>query len=413
MIWKQLARAYDEAPDELPGDERVRIAQAAAALWAKASTEDFDWVARSLEQLSDLDFLSSLLFYVENAPPRFLEPLISAAVHAPLDGAQLERVFTEHASKFYGAQVADEVLLRYVAQGSFVELQRSTHILVVWTHPSPAMKDRRQMVYARRFLRDEDHEVASCLVPLLLFDADPFPEAEKEIIRRALEKAQRHPTEAVRAAADHQLRYAALLRRMPTWIRPMWERFGEGSFADPERTWPEHEDDDAVPWITEALGYANESLHHFAALVLAEAPADLRVSASLRQALADAAVRERNPSANRMFVEPASARFGADAVVDDLLDRMRPGNDDASISGAAQALYWVDGPQSPATTRRWMEAILRCFVTGSPWLQRFLVWRFPWDLDDSPPELRPLVEEIRSIARSHEDEEVRRWAREG
>ncbi len=403
MIWEHLVVEHERVA---PGAERVRVTREASALWPRAAVADLAWLVRSLEQLSHLDFISGLLHGVDSAPGSLLEPLVTAAVRAPRGGSQYERILTAHATRLHGASAVEEVLLGYVARGTGDEARRSTEILTWWTEPTPAMKTRRQAAYARRLLVETEVSVELCLVRLLRFDEGAFAGAEREVMRRAREKAQGHPDEGIRAAAERQLELAAVLARMPAWMRPAWDVTVRGTRQALE-DWPGPADD-TLSWVTVALGYPEEELHYFAVQALPGAPPELLRATPVRRALVEAAVREMDPSFDRVFVAPAVALFGADAIASDLLDRMEAG-DEAQAVGASRALYWVGRAVSADTALRRAQVHLRCFVAGSPWLRVRLAGRFPLDEEACPPGMGHLLDLVREWARDQDEESVRRW----
>jgi hypothetical protein len=133
-------------------------------------------------------------------------------------------------------------------------------------------------------------------------------------------------------------------------------------------------------------------------------------SGELAHLLVRAGVYERDPSANRWFIEPAVRKLGAEQVLARLLDYLRIGTD-VEKAGAASARYWVRGDEafgSSAIVAAFREATLREFV-GNPDvdLRRRIVPGLSLRAADYPPDMAPLIAEAIALARAHPDDYIR------
>jgi hypothetical protein len=133
-------------------------------------------------------------------------------------------------------------------------------------------------------------------------------------------------------------------------------------------------------------------------------------SKRLARILVRAGVLERDPSANRWFIEPAVRTLGAERVLEALLGYLRTGTD-AEKAGAASARHWVKGSEAfrsgpVATTFR--EAMLREFVANPDLdVRRRILPGLSLRPEDYPLEVRPLIEQAVTLARAHPDEYIR------
>jgi hypothetical protein len=124
-----------------------------------------------------------------------------------------------------------------------------------------------------------------------------------------------------------------------------------------------------------------------------------------------AGVLERNPSANRVFIEPCVKSLGGRRVLEALLRYLESGTD-AEKAGAASALYWAFGnPRNEELGELWERIrcrMLREFV-GNPDLnvRRRIIPMLQLEPEAYPEELRPLIQRAIEIARSHPDEYIR------
>lgn len=158
-------------------------------------------------------------------------------------------------------------------------------------------------------------------------------------------------------------------------------------------------------WLAEAL--ADPERKWFVARMFAQAPVPRRLLGPMLRA----GVLERNPSANRRFIEPCVASLGGRRVLEGLLRYLESGND-AEKAGAVSALYWATGnPRNEALDalrERIRHAMLREFVANPDLdLRRQIISMLRLEPEAYPEELRPLVPAAIEIARSHADEYLR------
>lgn len=154
-------------------------------------------------------------------------------------------------------------------------------------------------------------------------------------------------------------------------------------------------------WLTEGL--ADPDRKSFVARVFERQPVPKRL---LYPFLA-AAVLEKDPSLNRIFIEPCVRSWGADVVRNHLLRYFESGNNEEK-AGAASALYWVRGDISEEMRLRIREALLRQFVENQDLDVRcrtLPLLRFEPELYGQ--ETQPLIPIAIDIARNHSNEYIR------
>lgn len=139
-----------------------------------------------------------------------------------------------------------------------------------------------------------------------------------------------------------------------------------------------------------------------------------------------AAVDERNPSANRRFVEPCLRSYGRHRVTEALLEYVERGTN-FEKAGAVNALYWagVSGP-SMADRMSGEEAVLEAHASWVAMLERkrrlllheflanedvevrrSIIGKLSLDPAAYPDDLKPLVPFAIAIARRHPDPYIR------
>jgi hypothetical protein len=158
-------------------------------------------------------------------------------------------------------------------------------------------------------------------------------------------------------------------------------------------------------WLRAALD--DPQRKWFVAEVFRFQPVPKRLLASMLRA----GVYERNPSFNRLFVEPCVRSYGARWVKEELLRYLESGTDPEK-AGAASALYWSGGYTGGADIDELRQRIrcqlLREFVGNENLhLRRRIIPMLCVEADQYPEELRPLVSRAVEIARSHPDEYIR------
>ena len=124
-----------------------------------------------------------------------------------------------------------------------------------------------------------------------------------------------------------------------------------------------------------------------------------------------AGVMERDPSFNRVFIDPCVRSFGGQRVLEELLLLLESGTD-VEKAGAASAFYWVRGnPEKEDLTEmreRIYRQMLREFVANEDLqVRRRIIPMLPLERRKYPKELRPLVARAVEIARAHPDEYIR------
>jgi hypothetical protein len=182
---------------------------------------------------------------------------------------------------------------------------------------------------------------------------------------------------------------------------------------------PTSEED--VAWFRAAL--KDNKRKFFAAFVLQQSR---KVPESLYTPMMRAAVEERNPSANQVFVKPCLFTFGPRRVNETLLDWFECGSD-LEKAGAVQAMYHALGltrlteadqnkPEAAVLTEMmrdiWMRRrclFLKEFVNNPNTVvrQRIIPHLELKDISLYPEELRPLVPRAIEIAKSSPDNYVR------
>jgi hypothetical protein len=124
-----------------------------------------------------------------------------------------------------------------------------------------------------------------------------------------------------------------------------------------------------------------------------------------------AGVLERNPSANRVFIQPCVQSLGARRVLEELLRYLESGTD-AEKAGAASALYWAGGnprgEELGGVCQRLECQMLREFVQNPDLnVRRRIIPMLRLEPQAYPRELRALIPVAVRIARSHQDEYIR------
>jgi len=158
-------------------------------------------------------------------------------------------------------------------------------------------------------------------------------------------------------------------------------------------------------WLAEAL--ADPERKWFVAGVFARATLPNRLLGPMLRA----GVLERNPSANRRFIEPCVASLGGRKVLEVLLRYLESGSD-AEKAGTVSALYWARGnPRDEALDALWERiryGMLREFVANPDLdVRRQILSMLRLEPEAYPEELRPLIPVAVEIARSHPDAYLR------
>lgn len=181
-----------------------------------------------------------------------------------------------------------------------------------------------------------------------------------------------------------------------------------------------------IKWLEQAL--TDEQRKWFVAFVLSVVP---NFPQALFMPMMRAAVYERNPSANRDFVEPCINAFGYRKVNEALLTFIKSGSN-FEKAGACNALYWARVPlefrgtvlnfdienATPESRDAYNEIndirlqiqylFLQEFITNTDLdVRRSIVASLNLDPDLYPDELKPLINQAIQIARSHSDEYIR------
>lgn len=122
-------------------------------------------------------------------------------------------------------------------------------------------------------------------------------------------------------------------------------------------------------------------------------------------------IEEKNPSANRLFIEPAVRGMGARRVMNRLAEMLRDGNEDEK-GGAVSAAYWVQGDTNELRYRearvRFRDEMLRQFVENeSVFVRQRIIPMLSMRADDYSPEIAALIPTAVRIARSHPDSYIR------
>lgn len=158
-------------------------------------------------------------------------------------------------------------------------------------------------------------------------------------------------------------------------------------------------------WLREAL--ADPERKWFVALVFKFQPVPKR----LFGAMLLAGVLERNPSLNRVFIEPCVRSLGGRAVLERLARYLEIGTE-AEKAGAASALYWAGGnPRGEdlhELHQRLRSRMLWEFVHNANLdVRRRIIPRLRLEPEAYPEELRSLIPIAVEIARSHPDPYIR------
>lgn len=174
-------------------------------------------------------------------------------------------------------------------------------------------------------------------------------------------------------------------------------------------------------WLEDSL--TDDERKWLVALAATRAPH--HVARELFDALVRAAVYERNPSFNRVFIDPCVRSVGWQRTAQALLSYVRDGTD-FEKAGAVNALYWASGRttrsimedpvpdpavsegESPrATWDRIQTVLLKEFVRNLNLDVRRSIVAHLRDPSDYPDGLRGLAEEAHRIALSHPDDYIR------
>lgn len=122
-------------------------------------------------------------------------------------------------------------------------------------------------------------------------------------------------------------------------------------------------------------------------------------------------VNERNPSTNRLFVEPAVKAMGPRRVMEQLTKLLLNATENEQ-GGAVSAAYWVrgdDGEQRYRDARqRFRDAMLQRFVnTDSTYVRQRIIPMLSLDESDYSSDASALISEAIRIARNHPDDYIR------
>lgn len=160
-------------------------------------------------------------------------------------------------------------------------------------------------------------------------------------------------------------------------------------------------------WLEASL--ADSDRKWFVAGVFKFQPVPRRLFGSMLRA----GVLERNPSLNRVFIEPCVRSLGALRVLESLLEFLEVGTDEEK-AGAASAVYqanWAGNPRNEELGElrqriRWQ--MLREFVSNPDLeVRRRIIPMLKLEPEVYPTELRPLIPVAVEIARSHSDDYIR------
>ena len=198
-----------------------------------------------------------------------------------------------------------------------------------------------------------------------------------------------------------------------------WTAMEERLVADFSVHYPPSSQED-VAWFLNALD--DDRRKYFVAYVLRELR---KVPEVLYEPMMRAAVGERDPSKDRVFVEPCMATFGLRRVNETLLAWFE-NMPDQKKAGAVQAMYWAalvnirDSDRSRlaasivfgAVEDLWMRQrclLLQEFVNNVSVLvrQRIIPHLDLKNASSYPEQLRPLVAEAIQIAMNHPDAYIR------
>lgn len=158
-------------------------------------------------------------------------------------------------------------------------------------------------------------------------------------------------------------------------------------------------------WVTEALKDSDRRTFVHAVFERQAAPKQLALE------FLKMGVSERNPSTNRLYIEPAVRAMGARRVMRHLTEMMIDGSDDEQ-AGAACAAYWVRGDDADQRYREarkhFRDAMLERFVeTESTYIRQRIVPSLSVDANDYSIEIAPLIANAIQIARAHPDDYIR------
>jgi hypothetical protein len=222
--------------------------------------------------------------------------------------------------------------------------------------------------------------------------------------------------------------YFARYRDLPVWspetaqdgqYKDRCEAMEENLIADFSAHCPPSSPEE-IAWFRNALEHEEEKF--FAAWVLRE---PREIPETLYEPMIRAGVHERNPSMNRVFVQPCLAAFGLRRVNETLLEFFENGSE-MEKAGAVQAMYWAsmirrrDSDRQKPEARAWFEAVgdlwmrqrcrlLREFVSNPSVVvrQRIVPHLDLRNASSYPDEFQPLVPKAIQIARSHADDYIR------
>lgn len=158
-------------------------------------------------------------------------------------------------------------------------------------------------------------------------------------------------------------------------------------------------------WATQALENSDRRIFVHAVFERQAAPKNLALE-FLRMG-----VGERNPSANRLFIEPAVKAMGARRVLHHLTELMTGGSEHEQ-AGSASAAYWVRGDDAEQryseARKRFRDATLERFVeTESTYVRQRIIPGLSVNANDYSPDVAPLIAKAIQIARAHSDEYIR------
>jgi hypothetical protein len=122
-----------------------------------------------------------------------------------------------------------------------------------------------------------------------------------------------------------------------------------------------------------------------------------------------AAVEERDPSFNRLYVEPCVRGYGRRATVEALLRFLEEGTT-RDKAGAANALYWTRlGDDELGNLREQLDkTLLHEFIkTKDLDVRRAILGQLSLSAEDYPSDERPLIPEAIEIARRSDDAYLR------
>jgi len=159
-------------------------------------------------------------------------------------------------------------------------------------------------------------------------------------------------------------------------------------------------------WFTQAL--EDEQRKWFVAFAFGRME---YVPENLFEPMIRAAVYERNPSANRRFIDPCLSAFGHRRVNEVLFTFLESGSD-FEKAGAVNAFYWAQDVKTiaehKALTDIWIKKqfrFLQEFVSNEDiQVRRSLIANLDLDPQDYPAELRSTVNQAIQIARAHSDD---------